>query len=38
MIVEYQGGDTPAKPVQAVHAEGEGGGIPKKKTWWLGGW
>ncbi|KAK4684558.1 hypothetical protein P7C73_g5618, partial [Tremellales sp. Uapishka_1] len=35
-----QGGDTPAKPVAARMAEGEGGGIKKKENgrWWLGGW
>ena len=37
-VLTAQGGDTPAKPVEARQADGEGGGIKKQKSWWLGGW
>ncbi|WWD16194.1 hypothetical protein CI109_100619 [Kwoniella shandongensis] len=34
-----QGGDSKQeKPVAATKDQGEGGGIPKQKKWWLGGW
>ncbi|KAL7424294.1 hypothetical protein Q5752_001884 [Cryptotrichosporon argae] len=35
-----QGGDSKAKPAEAVAYDGEGSGVkkPKNGRWWLGGW